>query len=288
MGQLWDSQPDGTMQAWYLVSVSDDDDPMGTWYNYAFPTNKNGSTPTTLWADYPKLGYDVNAIYMSGNLWPLTGGGFVYSHVRWVSKQDLYNANGGPITYTDIWDLRDPQFNGLTVFGPATAAVHFDSTDTGYLIVDSPFNTSTHVTVWKIQDPTGAPIISAVNVPVTATIGPNDGQQLGGGQALEVGSKQYRNAVYQDGSLWSCTNVGGTGASTFARYLRIDVSTNTAVEDYSIGAVGFYYLYPAIMVDGPNNMVMVYTRTGYTEYAGFGYTGRKESDPVGYFGLQHL
>lgn len=280
--QLWDSQPDGTMQAWYLVSVSDDADPMGTWYNYAFPTNKNGSTPTTLWSDYPKLGYDVNAIYMSGRMFSLTGGGFNYSHIRWVDKKDLYTANGGPITYTDIWDIRDPQFTGIAVDGPPTAAVHLDSSDTGYLIVDSPFNTSTYVTVWKIQDPTGMPNISAHKINVTATSNPNDGQQLGGGQALDVGRRTYRNAVYQNGYLWSCANVGGTGASTFARYLKIDVTTNTPLEDYSIGASGFYYLYPAIMVDEFDNLVMAYTRSGYTEYAGAGYTGRKADDPAGW------
>ena len=72
------------------------------------------------------------------------------------------------------------------------------------------------------------------------------------------------------------------GDSTFARYLKIDVTTNTVIEEYSIGASGFYYLYPAIMVDEYNNMTMVYTRSGYTEYAGFGYTSRKDIDPVGY------
>ncbi|MCP4413027.1 MAG: carboxypeptidase-like regulatory domain-containing protein, partial [Gammaproteobacteria bacterium] len=279
--QLWDSQPDGTTDAYYLVSVSDDSNPMGTWYNYAFPTDKNGSIQTAQWSDYPKLGYDANAIYMSGRMFSFSGF-FNYSHIRWVGKSELYNANGGPVTYTDIWDLRDPSGTNTRVDGPPVAAVHMDSTDTGYLVVDSPYFTGTFVTLWKIQDPLGTPIISATNVPVTATTGPYNGQQLGGNQALDVGRRAYRNSVYQNGMLWTCANVGGTGASTFARYLKIDVTTNTAIEDYSIGASGYYYLYPAIMVDEHDNMVMAYTRSGYTEYAGVGYTGRRDSDPAGY------
>ncbi|MCP4413145.1 MAG: hypothetical protein GY808_11350, partial [Gammaproteobacteria bacterium] len=279
--QLWDSQPDGTTDAYFLVSVSDDSNPLGTWYNYAFPTNKIGSISVSEWSDYPKLGYDANAIYMSGRKFSFSGG-WNYSHIRWVSKTELYNANGGPVNYTDIWDLRDPSNTSIRVDGPPVAAVHMDSTDTGYLIVDSPYTTSTFVTLWKIQDPTGTPIISATNVPVTATQNPYNGQQLGGNQALNVGRRAYRNSVYQNDMLWTCANVGGTGASTFARYLKIDVLTNTAVEDYSIGASGYYYLYPAIMVDENDNMVMAYTRSGYTEYAGFGYTGRKDSDQAGY------
>ena len=207
---LWDSQPDGTTTAWYLVSVSDDSDPTGTWYNYAFPTNRNGSTPTSFWSDYPKLGYDANAIYMSGRMFGFTGG-FNYSHIRWVNKYDLYEANGGRVVYTDIWDLRDPQSSGIRVDGPPVAAVHFDSTDTGYLVVDSPFNTSTHVSLWKIQDPNGTPIISVVSVPVTATTSPNNGQQLDGGQALDVGRRTYRNAVYQDGAYGLVQMLEGRG-----------------------------------------------------------------------------
>ncbi len=279
---LWDSQPTGTTDAWYLISVSDDSDPMGTWYNYAFPSNKNGSTPTSFWADYPKLGYDANAVYMSGRMFGITGG-FYYSHIRWVSKSALYGANGGSVLYTDIWDLRDPQYTSSKVDGPPVPAVHLDYSDTGYFIVDNDnFSTSTYVTLWKIQDPNGLPIITAVNIPVTATQNPYNGQQLGGGQAIDVGRRTYRNAAYQDGALWTCANVRGTGVSTFARYLKIDVGTNTALEDYSIGATGFYYLYPAIMVDQYNNMTMVYTRCGYTEYAGFGYTSRRDTDPAGY------
>jgi hypothetical protein len=280
---LWDGGNLAT-EGYYLISVSDDDDPMGDWYNYAFPANRNGMTVTNVWADYPKLGYDQHAIYMSGRMWTFYPNPFFqYCQVRWVSKTDLYNANGGPVTYTDIWDIRDPANIGQRVDGPPIAATHLDSTNTAYLIVDSPYFTSTFATLWKIQNPTGTPVISAVNVPVTATQNPLNGQQLGGGQALEVGARVYRNAVLKDGSLWSCTSVrGGTGlTSTFARYVRIDVNTNTATEDVSFGADGFFYLYPAIMVDEFDNMVMAFTRTGYTEYAGFGYTGRKDSDPVG-------
>ena len=259
---LWDG---GNLQTegYYLISVSDDDNPMGDWYNYAFPANRNGMTVTNVWADYPKLGYDQHAVYMSGRMFSFPPNQFFqYCQVRWVSKTDLYNANGGPVTYTDIWDIRDPANISQRVDGPPIAATHLDSTNTTYLIVDSPYFTSTFATLWKIQNPTGTPVITAVNVPVTATQTPLDGQQLGGGQAIDVGRRVYRNAVYKDGSLWSSMSVrGGTNlTSTFARYVRINVNTNTAIEDVSFGADGFFLLYPAIMVDSLNNMVMVFTR----------------------------
>jgi len=274
-----------TTESYYLISVSDDDDPMGDWYNYAFPGDRNGSTQNNGWPDYPKLGYDQNAVFMSGRIFGYPPSSFFqYSQVRWVSKSELYNANGGPVSYTDIWNLKDPNNISVAVDGPPVAAVHLDSSDVSYLLVDSPYSTSNFATLWEIENHFTTPSITATNISTSNAYEPNDGQQLGGGQALDVGRRVYRAAVYQDGSIWGAANVRVPGVfyATFARYIRIDVSSKTLLEDNAIGAANFYYLYPDIIVDEFNNMVMVYTRSGSTEYAGFGYTGRKETDPAGY------
>ncbi|RMG27075.1 MAG: carboxypeptidase-like regulatory domain-containing protein, partial [Methanobacteriota archaeon] len=159
-----------------------------------------------------------------------------------------------------------------------------DSTDNkAYLVVDSPYFTSTFITLWTVEDPLGAnPIVSAVNIPTTAAYEPPDGNQLGDGTPrIDSGRRTYRNAVYQDGSIWTATAVaGGTNNQyAFARYVRLDAINQTLLEDVSFGADGYYYLYPAVMVDENNNLVMVFTRTGDNEYAGAAYTGRKGTSP---------
>ena len=282
--QLW-TGGNLTSESYYLISVSDDDDPMGDWYNYAFPGNKIGPTQINAWPDYPKLGYDQHAIFMSGRLFNYFPNAFwIYNQIRWVSKSELYNANGGPVNYTDIWDLRDPSNTNTRIDGPPVAAVHLDSSDVSYLLVDSPYTQSNFATLWEIQNHFTTPIITATNISTTAAYQPLDGQQLGGGQALDVGTRVYRAAVYRDGSIWGAANIKAVSVNnaTFARYIRIDVNTKSLLEDYAIGASNYYYLYPDIIIDELNNMVMVYTRSGLTEYAGFGYTGRKDFDPVGY------
>jgi flagellar hook capping protein FlgD/carboxypeptidase-like protein len=282
--QLW-TGGDLTTESFYLISVSDDDDPMGDWYNYAFPGDKNGATQVNTWPDYPKLGYDQNTINMSGRLFTYQPNAFFqYCQIRWVSKNELYSANGGPVNYTDIWDLRDPQSLGVRIDGPPVAAVHMDSSDATYLLVDSPYTLSNFATLWKIENHFTTPTITATNIATTSAYPPLDGQQLDGGQAINVGRRTYRASVYQDGSIWGAANIRPVGVNntTFARYVRIDVNTNSLLEDYAIGATNFYYLYPDIILDEFNNMVMVYTRSGLTEYAGFGYTGRKDTDPLGY------
>ncbi|MFQ5584183.1 MAG: carboxypeptidase regulatory-like domain-containing protein, partial [Calditrichia bacterium] len=172
------------------------------------------------------------------------------------------------------------------VDGPPVAATHLDSTNNiAYLVVDSPYTTSTFITLWTLSDPLGSsPALSAVNIPITAALRPPDANQLGGGSPrIDSGRRAYRNAVYKDGNIWTATAIaGGSGnAYAFARYLRLDVDAHSAIEDVALGADGFYYLYPAIMVDEDDNMVMVFTRSGDSEYAGVAYTGRRDFDPPG-------
>jgi hypothetical protein len=70
-------------------------------------------------------------------------------------------------------------------------------------------------------------------------------------------------------------------AFALARYLRINTSTATAVEDAAFGADDFWYNYPAVMVDANNNLTMVINRSGPSEFPGIRYTGRLNSDPPG-------
>jgi hypothetical protein len=89
--------------------------------------------------------------------------------------------------------------------------------------------------------------------------------------------------VYKNGQLWTSTAIGGGTANAydFARYLRLDVVNQTLLEDAALGADGYYYMYPAAMVDEDNNLVMVFSRSADTEYVGAAFTGRKEGDPPG-------
>jgi hypothetical protein len=278
---LWDHWDD-VDEAYWLVSVSDDSDPMGTWCNFAFPANLNGMTESLTWGDYPKMGYDDQAIYISGRMFRYTGG-FNYCKVRIIPKEQLYDLTCGPVDYTDFWDFRDPENIGFVVDGPPIAAVHLDSTDNiGYIVVDAPYNTSTFITLWTIEDPLGvSPTVTGTNIPTTAALDPPDANQLGGGfPRIDSGRRAYRNAVYQNGQIWTATAVaGGTNNQyAFARYLRLKASPPLVIEDVAFGADGFYYLYPAIMVDDANNMVMVFSRSADDEYCGAAYTGRRQGE----------
>lgn len=267
-----------------LLSISDDSNPLGSWCNWRLSGSQVGSTMTTFFNDYPKIGIDANAVYITANMYDIVGGGYQYSMIRIIPKNQLLNGECGPVTWTDLWDMRDPE-NSRVNMVTLIPSVAFGNPGTYYLICDSPYTTGTFMTLWHLIDPIGTPVLLGINVPVTESYGwPSEADQLGGStQLINVGGRNVRNAVYMDGSLWTAHSVpGGTdGEYAFARYVRIDVNLSTAIEDVAYGVDGFWYYYPAIHPDLNGNMAMVFTRSGFSEFASARYTGRLSTDPPG-------
>ena len=269
--------------AFIFLSVSDDADPLGTWYMWALPANQLGDSATANWDDYPQLAYDDKALYITSNVFTLEGFAFAYAKLRVIPKTQLYANTGGPVTWTDFWDMRDPDNLAMPAYG-IQAAIAFGSPESQFLVSPSPYLLGTYFTLWTLSDVLGSPALSAVNVPVVAYSSPSDAGQLGGGTRIDGGDRNIRNQpVYRDSSLWLVHSVAsGTGSAYSAvRYVRLDPYNGTALEDAAIGADGFWHTYSALMVDEDRNVIVTFSRSGETEYAGAFVAGRKETDPPG-------
>ncbi|HXF99293.1 MAG TPA: T9SS type A sorting domain-containing protein, partial [Bacteroidota bacterium] len=276
---LWDNQNDATQTSYFLISVSDDDNPLGIWFNWAMPSNVYGSTNSGTWQDYPGFGYDSQAFYIVGRHFGFVSGYFGNA-IRVLPKQQFLGSTPGPITWWDFWALRDNFGNDVDGVRPAIVL----SNPNEYYVVGPPALTSgTYFAVYRITNPLGTPSISCVHVPVTAwTNAPNAGQ-LGGGQAIEAGGSRVRHEpIYRDSSLWAAHSINNQGYSAI-RYVRIYTPLNSAIEDAAMGALGFWHFYPALAVDKDNNIGITFSRSGDTEYAGAYFTWRLASDLPGTF-----
>ncbi|MCZ6775282.1 MAG: hypothetical protein O7D34_02355, partial [Ignavibacteria bacterium] len=279
----WDNQQ-GTTTGEILVSVSDDDDPIGTWYNWSLPSHQVGDSVTTNWSDYPQLGFDDQALYVTGRQFGLTTGGFNYMLIRIIGKAQLYANTGGSVTWTDFWDLRDPDDIGVAPDG-IQPTVSFDSPGTAFFMNDSPFSIGTYFTLWKITDPLGSPTISAVNIPVVQYSTAPNADQLGGSTTLiEAGGTRLRGQpVYRDSSLWAVHSIANPTNSAYSalHYVRFNPFSNTNLEDAAMGVDGFWHFYPTLMVNQDTSVVVTFSRSGLTEYVGAFVSGRKDTDPPG-------
>ncbi|MBI2419489.1 MAG: T9SS type A sorting domain-containing protein [Ignavibacteriales bacterium] len=270
---VWLNVNSSSTVAYFLVSVSDDSIAAGTWYNWKLPTTVNGSTAAGNWADYQGVGYDQNAIYITSNQFTAAGS-FNYSKIRIIPKSDLYANTAGQVTWKDLWDIRHPDGTNPVNFGLRPARMTGNSSEY-YLLGRSPFVTGTYVTLYKVTNPLTTPVLTAVNVPVTAYSDPADMGQLGSTNTIDGGSSNLRNEpFFKDGKLYAVHTVrSGTGnAFSAVRLIGIDVTTNTVSIDKAMGVDNYWHSYPALSLDGTGNIALTYSRGGTTEYVGAYYT----------------
>ncbi|MFH0736837.1 MAG: YCF48-related protein [bacterium] len=262
----------GTSSSYFLISVSDDADPNGVWYNWKLPSNYNGSTSAGNWSDYQGVGYDQNAIYITSNQFSFAGS-FNYAKIRIISKTDLYAATPGVINFKDLWDIKTPSPN-TNVFGLRPTR-NYDNSGEYYLVNNSPYVTGTYFVVYRLTNPLTSPSLTAVTVPVTAYTDPQDASQLGSSYTIDGGSSNLRNEpIVRNGTLHLVHSVksGTSGLYSSVRYCAINLATNTATSDISMGSDTYFHSYPAVAVDNNNNVAITYSRSATTEYAGAFFT----------------
>ena len=267
-------------ESYFLLSVSQTADPLGPWWNYKLDATKDGATATTNWADYPGLGVDAQAVYLTANMFKF-GGGFMYAKVRVLNKAPL--LTGAAATWQDFTKLKNADGNMAFTVQPCHT---FGAPQVQYL-VNSYFTTAatqTRLTLWSLTGPPTAPVLTSKTV-TTAPYGqPPAADQKGPGAPLNSGDVRVLNAVSRGGSVWCALttfhNWGEAVNRAAVHWLQIN-PTGAIVQQGVYGAKGSHYFYPALMPDTNGNMTLVFCRSSTNEFASIYYTGRKATDALG-------
>jgi len=262
----------------FLLSCSNGVDPLGAWRNYTFNAMVDGNTPTDNWADYPGLGVDNHAIYLTANMFAF-GGGFQYAKVRVIPKAAPYAGRAAP--FVDFVRLKDADGQlSFTVMPCHT----FGAPQVEYM-VNSSFPSGNQLTLWRITQPTGTPTLTRSSVTVSPYSLPPNANQKGGGTLLNTGDIRVLHAVFRGDSIWAALTTShrwGTGANRASvHWFQIRGATSALVQEGVYGSSSKHYYYPAPCPDNNGNMIMVFSRSGATEYAQIRYTGRLSSDALG-------
>ncbi len=264
---VWLHQNGSTSESYYLISVSDDDNPLGTWFNWALPSNVNGNTNSGNWGDYEGIGFDDKAIYLTSNQFSFAGS-YAYTKIRIIDKLSLYiDSDPGMVTWEDIWNITYPG-SSYSCFGIRPARMQTAS-DKYYFAVGSPYSTGNSVGVYTLSDPISNPTLDGAAVSVVSYSNPPDPNQLGGGSPrIDGGGKNLRNEpLYKDGYLYMVHAVKD-GSYSGVSFVQVDVSSMTAEQDIVFGDGEHYHSYPAIAIDGSDNSFVTYSRSANDEYMG--------------------
>ena len=262
----------------FLLSCSQSDDPLGPWRNYSFDAMVDGSTSTGNWADFPGLGVDNQALYLTANMFAFDGD-FQYAKLRVIPKAGPYS--GGAAPFFDFVRLRDA--DGQLSF-TVTPCHTFGAPQVQYL-VNSSFPSGNRLTLWSVVNPVSAPALARSNVNVSPYTLPPNAQQKGGGTPLNTGDVRMLHAVFRGDSVWAALttahNWGGSTNRASIHWFQIRGADAALVQEGIYGGSTKHYYYPAQCPDNNGNMMMVFARSGTSEFGSTRYTGRRSNEPLG-------
>lgn len=250
-----------TQRSWYLLSTSFTSDPTGSWCLWSLNAALDGSTSTTNWADYPGLGVDSQAVYITSNQFS-SAGYFQYTKLRIVGKSQLYNNTCGSVSWWDFWNLQHAAGGTAFTVHPA----HTFGTPGAEYLVSSGSGSGSGITQFTLTNPLGAPpTLTSANVATQSYSYPPTAEQCLNATPINTGDTRLLNAVYRSGRLYTAHSSAcpSDTSKSCVHLLEINPTTAAATFDQFYGAwsTGWYYYYPAIMPDQSGNVHLIFNRS---------------------------
>ncbi|MHC4610864.1 MAG: Ig-like domain-containing protein, partial [Planctomycetota bacterium] len=255
---------DFSASATIFLAVSLTDDATGDWFKTSFVTAQGSDAGK--WPDYPTLGVDANGIYTAAYM---VGGGSGMS-IFAIDKAPLIAASPSLGTIT--------AFRNLAWEG-ALQPVHTYGTPDGEYVVS--WFSSSSLRVRRVNPPlTSATLTELGTVSVPSFSDPPNAPALGSGTPLNTVDDRLMMSAYRDGSIWACHTIAAGGRAG-CRWYEIDIASMSLVQSGTVADSSLYYFFPAIMVNQAGHVVMGFSGSNSSQYAGCYYTGRRATDPLG-------
>ncbi|MBI4169984.1 MAG: hypothetical protein HY510_08615, partial [Acidobacteria bacterium] len=278
--------PRPPLPSWVLVAISNSSDPTMGFTLFAIDADV---TSPGQWADYPGLGVDSIAVYVTNNMFDRASPPAFQGTKYWVvNKASL--LSGGPLVVSEF--TRPNTFGGTWqpthAFGPTSATYLIDE---GWFLAGPPQRNFV-----RIQDftfPSGSPVLTDRGFIEVASYGFNvaGAPQPGCSQTIDTGSTRLLNAVLRNGRLWTTHNVDdladATAGKTVVAWYEINPGlangsgTNGPVQQGRVGDPSRWYYYPSIAVNADGCAALGFSGSDASTFASGYYTSRKPTDPAG-------
>jgi len=278
IGRFWlivTAQNTSTSQSDMLIALSADSDLRFGWILWWVDLTQDGSNATNNWCDYPHLGYDTNAIYMTCNQFQFNGG-FQYAKIRMMLKSQFLNNTC--CQWYDHWNLHEGFLNLSTSFTVQPAVMRLAPGTSGEFFADSQGGGGSGSTlqIWQIPDPVNNPgTLNSNSIGITNYAPAPAATQPFGVTGIDTGDARLLFATYEFGHL-SVGQNSSCGSNACAAFYEIDVSgfpNLSTVNDWALQASGVDYYYPGVDQNFAANKTMVYSQSSTSEYAGSKYVG---------------
>jgi len=205
-------EADLTAQKSYLnIAVSKNSDPASNssadWFFYRIE-NTEVAGGASYWSDYPGLGIDGQAVYVTFNMYsfPLSSASFTNCQIAVLNKAAF---SSGTTNYSFVYTPAG--FQNAFTLQPASVIGPTDPGNVAYF-GETPLIDSTSLRIWALQDPLGAATLTSAVVAIADTGGfINGAPQPGTGITIDtVNPRAQGNAFWFNGGIWFCNTAGTT------------------------------------------------------------------------------
>jgi len=225
----------------FLLAVSDTGNPTGTWHGVSFQADPK----TGFFADFPTLGLDAHAVYLSGDMF--SSGNAVGCTIWSIPKSDLL-IDEIPAVITNATSFGIMSFDDRgEVLQPS---ICFDGSGVGdILAVGNIFNGATLVASRVLDGETmNATMPPATVIPVDPFTFPIDPFQPDGSSNLSDNEARLSASTYTvDGILYAAQSIE-IGTRAAIRWYRIEVTNQTLIESGTITNADLDLFFPSMAV----------------------------------------
>ncbi|MFC5367779.1 hypothetical protein [Salinirubrum litoreum] len=247
-------------KGWFVVAVSATSNPNGKWYVYRVPPEDADGPDNEGLVDYPTLGFDRDAVYMTQNFF-----GDVFD-VTMVALDKAAMYAGETVTGYHFDGMLDPDADGLTFTVQPAQQPYSGGSDGTYYMVNSDFpvpfpGPTGTLTLWELENPLDSPTLECFTLDVDPYVYPNAAQQPGNtGSVVDTLGTRVMNADYDDGSLWTAHSTAipasGGGSVAAIRWYEIDVASRSVVQSGTYGTPERSTFMPTIGADDGTAMIV--------------------------------
>jgi hypothetical protein len=254
----------GTPDSWCDVAVSATNDPRGAWNKYSFHVQRSGMKQM----DFDSLGYDNNAIYVTGRVRDAAGSMVVGNRMVIVDKAKA--LTGAMLTPIYVDDIALPNNAGL-----AEIIKPVEPLDTAALNGPTFFLTQSgqsQLVLYTLTDPLGAHSFTETTIPITTWAPPSTTAPQEGGPALpdEDAGFVLQKTTQRNGVIWSAQTVsmsGNSGDRAGVAVYKIKAATAKLVNQYAINDPQLSFFMPAVVPDSMGNAAVVFAASNANSFA---------------------
>ncbi len=237
---------------YFLLGVSDSDDPSGSWHVFTFL-----AAPGAIrFADFPTLGVDSNAVYLSGDMYS-AGTNSLGSSLTMIPKADLL-ANPPTVDNRVFFGVTNYATRGA-VLQPVTC---LDGSSVGNILAvgsladDFLFHSNLVATTVLNSGATNATLSPSTNILVEAYTTPVDAAQPDGTSTLADNDARFSARVYTVGGVIYAVHNTELNGRAAIRWYRLSAANYALLESGTIADADLDLIFPSIAANA-NGVVVI-------------------------------